>query len=191
MTALRSHLAAFWAMFWGCPYGKWVSFLVISVFTLFLALYGIIAIFLSIPLLLGFGLTWLVLAVQSLRDSWQEAKSIASYRALWLKGVSIPLLTLATGVALLWPALFLGSRLKTYIVLAAHYVSYERAVAVELAKPHPRQLLWDYDGFLDNTNAIVWDGTGHPAKRLIKEEGADIATCSRLIGDYYDCGIDY
>jgi len=186
IAALRSHLAAFW----GNPYGKWVTCLVAAVFALFIVLYLIIAAFIALPLLFGLGLVWLVMFAGSLRSSWQEAQALSTYRPFWLKGVAIPLGALVAGVALLWPALFLGSRLKSYIILAANYASYQNAASAELAKPRPRLLSWDYDGFLDNGIAIVWDSTRQPAKRLIKEEGAYSATCFHLIGYYYDCGID-
>ena len=98
---------------------------------------------------------------------------------------------LFAAIALLWPVIWLGGRLHVYAVLAFNYGSYQHQADLEMRKEVPRFLMWEYGGFLDNAEAIVWDGTEQPARRLVREEHVQVATCSRLIGYYYDCGMDY
>jgi hypothetical protein len=187
MAALRSHLAAFWDL----PMAKWL----IGAFFLPLALFALFEPFLAILVFLMFGLpclglAWLVVCGSSVTGGRATAGKVGGWLRPICLALGLPLGALGLAVLLLWPAVWLGGKVHVYGVLVANYSAYSAETDVEMRKARPKVVVWSYGGFLDNEEAIVWDAHDQPARRLVREVGAQVATCSPLIGHYFDCGMD-
>jgi len=181
MTLARHRLATFWALVWGSPFGRW-SFIVLAVVIATAALMepflGALCSFAWLGLS---GLVWCGLALSTLVEAYRD-------RRFWT-AVYAPIVALCAVVALSLPSVWLGGRLHAYIVLAENYSSYSKEAAAESIKASPKVLMWSYGGWLSDEEMIVWDMSDQPEQRAPALMGGGTATCHRLIGHYYDCGI--